>query len=52
MGDTAPKPTEPTAAQDLQDDIVAMFEEAIAGTFETTEAGESNGAGASTRSDR
>jgi hypothetical protein len=52
LRDTAPKPTEPTAAQDLQDDIVAMFEEAIARTFETTEAVENNGAGVTPRSDR
>jgi hypothetical protein len=36
MSSEATEPTEPTAANNLEDDIVAMFEEALAQTSEAT----------------
>jgi hypothetical protein len=45
MSGEAAEPTEPTAAQGLEDEIVAMFEEALAPKFESTEVSEPTGAG-------
>jgi hypothetical protein len=44
MSDKAAKPTEPTAAEDLKDEIVAMFEEALARKLEGREPVESDAA--------
>ena len=35
MSGEATEPTEPTSAKDLHDEIVAMFDEALARKFET-----------------
>jgi hypothetical protein len=40
----SPEPTEATSAKDLHDEIVAMFEEALARKFEPEPAGERDAA--------
>ena len=46
MSDSAPKPTEPTSASDLYDEIMTMFEDALAGRLEAGDAVERDAAGA------